>query len=91
MMRGAVIFVIAFLIFLFVTLNYKELPPGRALYGMLGVEDVEEEVQGIPATLLVVAVFNGVVYGFIIWLIQDILFKVLKLDRKSEQRKSENA
>jgi hypothetical protein len=90
-MRGAVIFVIAFLIFLFVTLNYKELPPGRALYGMLGVEDVEEEVQGIPATLLVVAVFNGVVYGFIIWLIQDILFKVLKLDRKSEQRKSENA
>lgn len=90
MMRGAVIFVIAFLIFLFVTLNYRELPPGRYLYGLLGVEEVDEEVQGIPATLLVVAVFNGVVYGFVIWLIQDILFKVLKLDRKSERRKSES-
>lgn len=91
MMRGAVIFVIASLIFLFVTLNYRELPPGRYLYGLLGVEEVDEEVQGIPATLLVVAVFNGVVYGFVIWLIQDILFKVLKLDRKSERRRSESA
>ena len=84
-MRGAVIFVIAFLIFTFVTIGYKELPPGRALYGMLGVEDVDEEVQGVPATLLVVAIFNGVVYGFIIWLIFDILGKLTKSSKRSNQ------
>jgi hypothetical protein len=88
-MRGAVIFVVVFLIFVFVTINYKELPPGRVLYGMLGVEDVQEEVQGVPATLLVVAVFNGVVYGFIVWLIFDILGKLAKSNKGSREGRSE--
>jgi len=88
-MRGAVIFVLAFLLFLFVTLAYRELPPGRAIYGLLGVPEIEEPVLGIPATTLVVAVFNGVVYGFIVWLVFDILGKVLKSEGKRKESRQE--
>lgn len=88
-MRGAVIFVLAFLAFMFVTLVYHELPPGRAIYGLLGVEEVEEPVLGIPATTLVVAVFNGVVYGFIVWLAFDILGKVLGSEGKRKESRQE--
>jgi len=44
-------------------------PPGKALYGLLGVPETNYPVLGIPATLLVEAIFNGVIYGIIAWLI----------------------
>ena len=86
-MRGAVIFIIAFLLFLVVTLGYSGLPPGKAIYNMLGVQEVEEPVLGVPATTLVVAVFNGVIYGFIVWLVFDILGKVFKSEGRSKKER----
>jgi hypothetical protein len=74
-MKGAIIFIIAFVIFLAATLAYPELPPGKQLYGLLGVQETSEQVLGIPATTLVCAIFNGVVYGVIIWLIFTALQK----------------
>jgi hypothetical protein len=41
------------------------IPPRRELYDLLGVPDTDYPVLGIPATTLVIAVFNGVVYGII--------------------------
>jgi uncharacterized membrane protein len=74
-MRGAVVFVVAFAIFLVITLGYIDLPPAKAIYdGVVGAE-TDYDVLGIPATLLVVAVFNGAIYGFIIWLIYALAEK----------------
>jgi len=67
--RGVVVFLVVFVVFLAVTLGYADLPPGRQLYGLLGVAETEEPVLGVPVTTLVSAVFNGVIYGVIAWLI----------------------
>ncbi|MEM1601966.1 MAG: hypothetical protein QXY30_02010 [Candidatus Bathyarchaeia archaeon] len=68
-MKGAIVFLSVFIIFLLTTLAYQDLPPGRSLYQRLGVPETEYPVLGVPATLLIEAVFNGVVYGVIAWLI----------------------
>ena len=68
-MRGAIVFIIAFLIFLVVSLGYPDLPPGRMIYDAAVGAETDYAVLGIPATVLVIAVFNGVIYGIIIWFI----------------------
>jgi len=45
--------------------------------------------MGVGATDLVVAVFNGVVYGIIIWFIFDLIDKLGKSGRKEERREPE--
>jgi di/tricarboxylate transporter len=67
--QGAIVFLAVFIIFLMATLAVSSLPPGRAFYGLLGVPETDYPVLGVPATVLVVAVFNGVFYGVIAWLI----------------------
>ena len=68
-MKGAIVFLTVFIAFLAATLVNPDLPPGKQLYGLLNVPETDYPVLGIPATLLVCAVFNGVVYGVIAWLI----------------------
>ncbi|RLI17089.1 hypothetical protein DRO54_12030 [Candidatus Bathyarchaeota archaeon] len=77
-MRGVVVFLIVFIVFLAATLGYPEFPPGKALYQLLGVPETDYPVLGIPATLLVEAIFNGVVYGVIAWLIFTLVMKKRK-------------
>ena len=72
-MRGAIVFLVVFVIFLAATLAYADLPPGKQIYGLLGVPETDYAVLGVPATTLVVAVFNGIVYGVIVWLIYTVL------------------
>ena len=67
--QGAIVFLIAFFAMLVATLAAPGIPPGRALYDLLGVPDTDYPVLGIPTTTLVIAVFNGVVYGVIAWLV----------------------
>jgi hypothetical protein len=67
--QGAIVFLIAFFAMLVATLAAPSIPPGRALYDLLGVPDADYPVLGIPTTTLVIAVFNGVVYGIIAWLV----------------------
>ena len=74
-MKGAIVFLTVFIIFLVATLGYPAIPPGKALYQLLGVPETEYPVLGIPATLLVQAIFNGVVYGVIAWLIFSLTMK----------------
>ena len=76
--EGAVVFLIVFAVLVAITLSNTEIPPGNTLYGYLGVPEVSELVLGIPATQLIVAIFNGVVYGVIIWLIFTILRRQTK-------------
>jgi len=71
-MRGALVFLAVFFILLIVSLGRSLIPPGHVLYGMLGVPETRHLVLGIPATTLVIAVFNGVIYGFVAWLIYTL-------------------
>jgi hypothetical protein len=63
--QGAIVFLIAFFAMLAATLAAPSIPPGRSLFNLLGVPDTDHPVLGIPTTTLVIAVFNGVVYGII--------------------------
>lgn len=86
-MRGALVFLAVFFILLIVSLGGSSIPPGHALYGMLGVPETRYPVLGIPVTTLVIAVFNGVVYGFVAWLIYSLTLG----RRKKAQTKAERA
>ena len=75
---GAIVFLIAFFAMLFATLAAPYLPPGRQIYDSLGIAESDYLVVGIPTTTLVCAVFNGVIYGVIAWLIFTFGTRVLK-------------
>jgi large-conductance mechanosensitive channel len=88
-MRGAVIFLAVFAIALLVTLTYPDIPPGKSIYTAIGARETDEEIQGFGVTALVIAVFNGVIYGFIVWLIADIVGKVTKSENKRDESRRE--
>ena len=66
---GALVFLIVFFVLLLATLAMPDIPPGKQIYGALGVAETDYSVLGVSATLLIKAIFNGVVYGIIAWLI----------------------
>ena len=74
-MKGAIIFLAVFVIFLVATLGYSAIPPGKVLYQLLGVPETDYPVLGISATLLVQAIINGVIYGVIAWLVFSLAMK----------------
>ena len=75
-MRGAIVFLVVFFAVLVATLVYPSMPPGPQMYNLLNAPTTNYPVLGIPATTLVIAVFNGVVYGIIAWLVFTIKQKV---------------
>jgi hypothetical protein len=75
--EGAIVFIIAFLIFLAATLAYAELPPGNAISNSMGIDPAIEWSGFIVKTLLS-AIFNGAIYGVIIWLVFTFGKKALK-------------
>lgn len=66
--EGAIVFIIAFIIFLAATLAYPELPLGSTISGAMGIGS-DVEWSGFAVKTLLAAIFNGVIYGIIIWLI----------------------
>jgi predicted flap endonuclease-1-like 5' DNA nuclease len=81
-MVGAVIFVIFFLVFLAITLGVPTLPPGSMIHELLGIPETGWLVLGIPGWLLINAIVNGVVFGFIIWLIYSLVSKSMGRGKK---------
>jgi hypothetical protein len=61
--RGAITFIAAFLPFLVITLGYSSLPPGQTIYDAVVGAETDYEVPRVPASLLIVAILNGVIYG----------------------------
>ena len=78
-MKGAIVFLAAFLLFLAITLGYQSLPPGRQIYDAAVGAESDYLVSGVPITALAIGIFNGVIYGFIIyvvyWLLDSYVFK----------------
>ncbi len=78
-MKGAIVFLAAFLLFLVISLGYSGLPPGRQIYDAVIGTESDVEVSGTPVTLLAIGIFNGVIYGIIIyiifWVLTSYVFK----------------
>jgi len=74
-MKGAIVFLAAFFIFLAATLAYADMPPRRQIYNALNLPTTDYLVIGLPATTLIVAVFNDVIFGIIAWLIYTLAQK----------------
>jgi di/tricarboxylate transporter len=79
--QGAIIFLIVFFAVLMASLAMPEIPPGQTLYGLLGIPETDYLILGVSATVLMMAVFNGVVYGVIVWLL--FTFGTAFMKRKS--------
>jgi hypothetical protein len=65
-MIGALVFVIAFILFLLISL-VTALPPGSII-----VEQFIPDIMGTGYEGLAMGIINGVIYGVIIWLIFTI-------------------
>lgn len=78
-------FLIVFAIALIISLGYQDLPPGRQIYDAVGGAETDYPILGIQATTLIVASFNGVIYGFIAWLIYTTLDKAGIIPKKQKQ------
>ena len=73
---GAVIFLVVFFVSIAVTLANTSIPPGQQFYNMLNIPITDYLVLGIAATTLIIAVFNGVFYGVIAWLVYTIANRI---------------
>jgi hypothetical protein len=72
-MKGAIVFLVVFAIVVLTTLVYTSIPPGNAIYQAV-LPNTEQytstyAIAGTNAFALIIAVFNGVIYAFIAWLI----------------------
>ena len=84
LLKGALVFIAAFLLFLVITLGVPALPPGKMIYdAAVGVE-TDYPVLGIGASTLVAAVLNGVIYGIIIWVIYTVAERLMKKTAKTQ-------
>ena len=72
-MKGALVFLAVFAVLLVVTLGYPTLPFGQQIYNAIGGLNINYPIAGIPVSTLVPAVFNGVVYGVIVWIIYSVV------------------
>lgn len=85
-LRGAIVFLAAFFIFLLITLGYRDLPPGQMIYDAANLpETIDYDLLGLPAETLVIALFNGIIYGIIIWLIYWLAEKAGLISKKQQK------
>jgi predicted flap endonuclease-1-like 5' DNA nuclease len=66
MSGAAVVFTIAFLIPLGVTLGFPAFPPGEILYNFLGAPEIIMAIGGISGSTIISGIINGLFWGAII-------------------------
>jgi hypothetical protein len=85
-MRGALVFLAVLVVLFVATLAYAELPPGANIYDSLNFPTTDYQVFGsIPVRTLVSALFNGVIYGIIVWIIFTVADRTMKRKPKAQQ------
>ncbi len=89
-MKGAIVFLVVFAILVIITLGNTLIPPGMAIYNAV-LPDTEAAsgylIGGrVDAVTAIIAVFNGVIYGFIAWLV----FTLLTMGRRKERNQNIN-
>jgi hypothetical protein len=70
-MIGAVVFVIAFVLFLLISLAIPGVPPGQTILNAL-VPDIYNQAVDPMYQQLAEGIINGVIYGVIIWIVFSI-------------------
>ncbi len=87
-MKGAIVFLVVFAIVVVITLGNTSIPPGQAIYNAVlpGTEAASGYLVGgtVDAVTAIIAVFNGVIYGFIAWLVFTIVMMFTKKDKKEQ-------
>ncbi len=73
-MKGAIVFLVVFAIVVVITLGNTSIPPGQNLYNIVlpntqAASGYFVAGSSIDAVTAIIAVFNGVIYGFVAWLI----------------------
>jgi len=84
-MKGALVFLIVFVVFVVITLFVPSLPPGSQLYYSVGGVNVNYAIVGITVPRLVPAVFNGVIYGVIAYLIYEVYCWITEKNKKTQK------
>jgi len=82
-MKGALVFLAVFFIGVFVTISSPAIPPGMSIYYALGFPDNTYPILGIAAPTFGAAIFNGIIYGVIVWLIYSIIVWGTKSKKKN--------
>src|SRR5512137_810413 len=84
-MKGALVFLAVFAILVVLTLGNTSIPPGQMIYNAVlpGTEAAAGYlINGVDAITVIIAVFNGVIYGFIAWLIFTIIMAATGKNKK---------
>jgi hypothetical protein len=80
-LKGALVFLAVFAVVAVVTISYPTLPPGLAIYYMMGQPDTDYQILGVAAPTFAAAILNGVIYGIIVWLIYSIAARATKKEK----------
>ena len=87
-MKGAIVFLVVFAIVVVITLGNTNIPPGQVIYDSVlpNTEAASGYLVGgtVNAVTAIIAVFNGVIYGFIAWLI----FTLATMGRKKDKNQN---
>jgi hypothetical protein len=93
-MKGAIVFLLVFAIAVVITLGNTAIPPGKAIYDAVlpNTEAASGYLIGgtVDAVTAIISVFNGVIYGFIAWLVFTVLMMVFKKDKKQNIQQTVN-
>ena len=87
-MKGAIVFLVVFAVALLATVAYSSIPPGQTIYEA-ALPNTAQYTQtyaivGTNAFVLIIGVFNGVIYGFIAWLIFTLATMGKKKDKNQQ-------
>ncbi len=85
-MKGALVFLAVFAILVVLTLGNIAIPPGQTIYNIVlpGTEAAAGYLVAgqVDAVTAIISIINGVIYGFIAWVIFSILMALTKKDKK---------
>lgn len=87
-MKGAIVFLVVFAIVVVITLGDTNIPPGKLIYDAVlpNTEAASGYLIGgtVNAVTAIIAVFNGVIYAFIAWLIFSLVMMGRKKDKNQQ-------
>jgi hypothetical protein len=88
-MKGAIVFLVVFAIVVVITLGNTSIPPGKAIYDAVlpNTEAASGYLVGgtVDAVTAIISVFNGVIYGFIAWLIFTLAMMMMGKKKEKPQ------
>lgn len=73
-------FLAVFIVVTLVSIASPTIPPGPQIYDAIAPR-VDYTIGGVQVWILVSAIFNGVIYGVIVWIIYSIAARATKKEK----------